>query len=811
MKVNTLFALFTSLFLGLSLTAQEGGGLCQSCLNNHNNASNQDLPDDGNGSLGQIYNQSMCGLNWTQGSRLVQTRSASLSFNNNGTGNPTTVQITGLPACYIIERAYVWYTVSYQPASPANTTVTITNPVPASATYNPVIAGSGPSKCWGESGTRVYRADVTASISGNGTYTIQVNGLSNASWEIDGATLFIIYRNPSVTYQGTLVIHDGNMTGNWGNQQQTMTGINACGNSTFAEGFLIVSDMQANVNGGQHPSTINGATANYPNNFYNFDMATTNVTAAQATAQFATNGLNSDCFTFSMMGLYFQTTSCTTCVPVSPNPITISSTTTNATCNQNNGTATATPSGGTPPYTYSWNTTPPQTTQTATGLAPGTYIVTITDASGCASGQDTVVILNSGGFTLSSAPTNVSCNGGSNGSATVTATGGNPPFTYLWNPSSQTSATATGLSAGTYTATVTDGNGCTDTVIITITQPPAITIQSGSSNVLCPGGNSGSATAVVSGGNPGYTYSWAPGGQTSANASNLTAGTYTLTVTDASGCTLTSTVTITQPPPISLSTNVTNVQCNGGSDGSASASGSGGTSPYFYSWNTAPVQNTATATGLTAGTYIVTVTDAQNCTFTQSVTVTQPPPPPDTLAITASLCEGDSMVVLHAPPGFTSYQWYHNSNPVPGGNADSLVIFSGSPSGYTVTWLFNGCIHNTSAIITTVPNPYFIPDTTANVFTPNGDNMNDLFFPYKSAYYNPASIEYYAKEFKIQIFNRWGTLVYETTDYNPQWDGRINGNGKDASAGVYYWVATYVNRCEPNRVVVHKGFVHLLR
>jgi gliding motility-associated-like protein len=89
--------------------------------------------------------------------------------------------------------------------------------------------------------------------------------------------------------------------------------------------------------------------------------------------------------------------------------------------------------------------------------------------------------------------------------------------------------------------------------------------------------------------------------------------------------------------------------------------------------------------------------------------------------------------------------------------------------------------------------------------------MNDLFFPYKSAYYNPASIEYYAKEFKIQIFNRWGTLVYETTDYNPQWDGRINGNGKDASAGVYYWVATYVNRCEPNRVVVHKGFVHLLR
>uniref|UniRef100_UPI0025D1309E beta strand repeat-containing protein n=1 Tax=uncultured Pedobacter sp. TaxID=246139 RepID=UPI0025D1309E len=219
--------------------------------------------------------------------------------------------------------------------------------------------------------------------------------------------------------------------------------------------------------------------------------------------------------------------------------------------------------------------------------------------------------------------TNVACNGGSNGSATISVSGGTPGYTYSWSPSGGTAATATGLSAGTYTCTITDANGLTKTQNVTITQPTAITATTSQTNVACNGATNGSASVTVSGGAGGYTYSWSPSGGTAATATGLSAGTYTCTITDANNCQIIKTFTITQPTAITATTSQTNVACNGASNGSASVTASGGAGGYTYSWS--PSGGTAaTATGLSAGTYTCTITDANNCQIIKTFTITQP-------------------------------------------------------------------------------------------------------------------------------------------------------------------------------------------
>ncbi len=291
-----------------------------------------------------------------------------------------------------------------------------------------------------------------------------------------------------------------------------------------------------------------------------------------------------------------------------------------------NGTATVSPTGGTPGYTYSWSPSG-GTAATATGLAAGTYTVTVTDANACQTTRSFTIgqpaaALNAA---VGGGKTNVSCNGGNNGTATVAPTGGTGPYTYSWSPSGGTAATATGLGVGVYTVTVTDANGCQATRSFTITQPSALGATRSWTNIACFGGSTGVASVNVTGGTAPYTYSWSPSGGTAATATGLTAGTYVVTVTDANGCQLTRSYTIVEPAS-ALSAGITSQTNNttyGGTTGSATVTATGGTPGYTYSWS--PSGGTAaTASGLTAGTYTVTVTDANACTTTQSVTITQP-------------------------------------------------------------------------------------------------------------------------------------------------------------------------------------------
>ena len=257
----------------------------------------------------------------------------------------------------------------------------------------------------------------------------------------------------------------------------------------------------------------------------------------------------------------------------------------------------------------------------AIGLVAGTYTVTVTDANSCtatATVEITQPSILSAGI---SAQTNILCNGGNNGSATASASGGAGGYSYKWSDN-QVVNPAIGLVAGTYTVTVTDANSCTATATVEITQPSILSAGiSAQTNILCNGGNNGSATASAAGGAGGYSYKWSDN-QVVNPAIGLVAGTYTVTVTDANSCQATATVEITQPSLLTAGISAqTNVLCYGGNNGSATATRRRRRRIQLQ-MERQPVVNPAI--GLVAGTYTVTVTDANSCTATATVEITQP-------------------------------------------------------------------------------------------------------------------------------------------------------------------------------------------
>lgn len=288
---------------------------------------------------------------------------------------------------------------------------------------------------------------------------------------------------------------------------------------------------------------------------------------------------------------------------------------------------------------------------------------------------------------------NIQCNGECNGSATANPVGV-PPYNFLWSPGGMTTQTITGLCAGTYTVTVVDGASCTSTSTATIVEPTAMTATSTQTNPSCNGDCNGTATAFVSGGTPGYTHKWnTVPAQTSATANGLCAGVYYDTISDANGCTtILPPVTITQPGVLVAGATASSVTCFGGNNGSATASATGGTPAYSFSWSTIPAQTTATITGLSAGTYTCTVTDSKGCTSTASCVVNQPSSSvavvgSSTSASCPTCCDGSaSSSVAGGTPGYT-YLWS------PGGETTS-GISAICPGNYTVCATdANGCSH----------------------------------------------------------------------------------------------------------------------
>jgi hypothetical protein len=230
-------------------------------------------------------------------------------------------------------------------------------------------------------------------------------------------------------------------------------------------------------------------------------------------------------------------------------------------------------------------------------LPADTIVYTATDGACSISG--TFVISQPSALAIGTTTTDVTCNGGCDGTATATVTGGTATYTYLWSDG-QTTATATGLCAGTYTCVANDANGCVITDTVTITEPTAMVVVETTTNVTCNGDCDGTATVVATGGTAPYTYSWT-GGQTTG----LCAGVYTYTVTDANGCTYSADVTITEPDAVA------GAITEDATSNKLEVTMSSGVSPYTYLWNT--TETTASIVPTMSGIYWCVATDANGC------------------------------------------------------------------------------------------------------------------------------------------------------------------------------------------------------
>jgi hypothetical protein len=276
----------------------------------------------------------------------------------------------------------------------------------------------------------------------------------------------------------------------------------------------------------------------------------------------------------------------------------------------NGGAIDITVIGGNAPFTYSWSNG--STSQDLSGLVNGTYLVIITDANGC-SATAFATISNPESLVVEAEGANVACNNGNTGSIDVTVHSGATPYTYLWS-NGVTTQDLSGLVAGNYGITVFDNNGCSVSTSVIITEPTAIVVAVESvTNATCNGALNGSVNISVVGGVLPYTFNWS-NSATTEDLQNIGFGTYSVTVTDANGCTSSViTVNITQPEAIVVNVNaITDVKCNGGNDGVITITSAGGTAPYTYLWSNGAT--TSELTGVAAGTYGVTVTDVNGCT-----------------------------------------------------------------------------------------------------------------------------------------------------------------------------------------------------
>ena len=416
-------------------------------------------------------------------------------------------------------------------------------------------------------------------------------------------------------------------------------------------------------NNGTITATPNGGTTPYTYNWSNSLPATPGQTGLIAGTYYLTTSDANGCTVASTIPL------------TQPTQITFGAATIqNEKCsNSTTGKITVSVSGGTgATYGYLWSNN--ATTQTISNLAVGTYKVTVTDANFCTASASYNVTAST---TISSSSTiidSTKCFGSSDGSASVTAAGGAPPYTYLWSPGGQTTPTATGLSAQTYQVVITDDSLCSTTITnIVIPQPGRIQIAATASNISCNGANDGAiAITGTTNAHQPVTYLWSTTATTQAIA-NLSANTYRVTVTDANGCTAVDSFTITQPPVLVLNpATQTNVLCFNNSTGSLTANPAGGTGAFTYAWSNN--LTTQTINNLAAATYKVTVTDARNCTVSGSYTITQPGSSPvfGNPTISNAACNGSA-------------------------NGSITVAVSGGTPGYTYSWSQNASLNNNTA------------------------------------------------------------------------------------------------------------------
>lgn len=362
-------------------------------------------------------------------------------------------------------------------------------------------------------------------------------------------------------------------------------------------------------------------------------------------------------------------------------PVSASATHTNASCAAgNNGIITVSVTSGTSPYNFVWNDN--IVTQNRTSLTAGVYSVTVTDANNC-SAVTGATISEPAALALSYTTQDATCYNSANGSIDLSVSGGTGNYLYSWSNNQQTQDIQS-LQAGNYFVNVTDANNCISSTTVTITQPVAVSVTTNATPATCYSSSTASIAASAAGGTGSYQYNWS-NGTTNATANSIAAGTYVVTATDVNGCSASASATVGQASPITITETITNVACYNDNHGSISVSVSGGTGNYSYLWNTG--SNSSNIVNLTAATYTVTVTDANGCTATKNITITQPTAIQLTTSATNANCYGTSSgsINLAVSGGTGSYQYVWNTGAqsqnlqnIPAGTYDVVVTDNNS-------------------------------------------------------------------------------------------------------------------------------------
>lgn len=550
-----------------------------------------------------------------------------------------------------------------------------------------------------------------------------------------------------------------------------------------------------------------------------------------------------------------------------PSPVVITETISNVSCfGGNNGGIQAAVVGGVPSYNYSWSTGAASTSISA--LVAGTYDLAVTDQNNCVYNESYVVSEPSAPLLFNFTTIDNVCFGGSSGSATVAISGGTAPYTSLWD-NSVNGINYANLSAGIYSFQANDGNNCVLSESIEIFEPTQINIiDSIVSDVSCFAYSDGTINFSTIGGTAPFTYLWSSG-QTSQDISNLTAGIYSVVVTDANNCQRSFSFEVMQPLALVASSNIDEPSCFGYADGTIFTSVTGGTAPFSYGWNNGAT--TANNVNISAGNYTVTITDNNNCTFPLSIVLTQPAQ--IQVSFIADVLIGCDPLVVNlinnSQEQFASSWTFGDGNDGDGNQIQQ--IFSGegcydvnlqitnsdgcsndttysdficvletpeaeiglSPNyigianpdveitnlttdADTYSWSFgdtlvynyfqpgivtyptyvsdqyyvsliaynnNGCVDSTFRIIN-FDNSLVI--YVPNVFTPDGDEFNNIFKPIFAA---PVA------SYNLKIYNRWGEILFESNDTEVGWDGTYNG--MLVQDGAYTWdilVTTFETR-----------------
>lgn len=458
-------------------------------------------------------------------------------------------------------------------------------------------------------------------------------------------------------------------------------------------------------------------------------IITTTVSASSSTVTYfwLPNGQTTSSINNLCAGVYFvEVKDSAGCIATVPDTITagvtltLNATVTNPGCAVCNGAINTNVSGGTGPYTYSWSANAGgATTPNISGACAGAYTVYITDTgSGC---TDSIPLgLNSAANGPILTPTTVPalCHGSCTGTASVSIFGGTTPYNADWSNGQLNTTTINNLCPNVYVVTVTDNMGCVTTASVEVTEPDTL-IRSLPIIVQpkCFGDANGSITTVISGGTPVYTYTWNPATIVGPGGNGLVAGMYSVTISDANGCSITEFDTLVDPALLTITGTVTPASCNTVPDASIATTTNGGTGTYSYTWSGGSTATTANLSNILVGNYSVNVTDANGCKDSTSFVVTAAINVTANAGNDTTLCSVPTFTLNGSTSGATSLQWIQLPNP-PGpvlGTTPSLSVTPtpGDTTSYVLVAQNGGCSY--SDTINVIMNSTPVPDAGTHV------------------------------------------------------------------------------------------------